>query len=301
MPTVDANGITIHYTVEGAGPPLMMLHGATSSPLEDWAAQRPLFRKAFRIYLPDARGHAGTKWDVRDGFTATCSSTTCCAFADALGLDTFHLVGFSMGAMTSTAFATRYPERLRTAIICGIDIFREPRACVARAADGSRARSCAKSRTGPRSSRRATARSRARVRGRTLLPAIVSDVGRPALPDPRGAAQHPPAGAAGVRRPRRLRAGRPRRRDLSPAARRAAAHRAQLSAPGHGLPARAVQSGRRPTSTDQPRKWPSNAPSASASATSRCRRGTPQSESQPLDGSAEEREAANHSASGRRR
>ena len=57
MPTVDANGITINYTVEGAGPPLIMLHGATSSPLEDWAAQRPSFRQAFRIYLPDARGH----------------------------------------------------------------------------------------------------------------------------------------------------------------------------------------------------------------------------------------------------
>ena len=79
-----------------------MLHGATSSPLEDWAAQRPLFRQAFRLYLLDARGHAGTKWDARDGFTnATCWSTTCSAFADALGLDTFHLVGFSMGAMTA--------------------------------------------------------------------------------------------------------------------------------------------------------------------------------------------------------
>ncbi len=132
MPTVEANGIAIEYTVEGAGPPLVMLHGATSTALEDYAAQRPLFRKAFRIHLVDARGHGGTRWDVRDGFNRDMLVDDLLAFVDALGLPTFHLVGFSMGAMTALTFATRHPERLRTAIVCGIDIQREPRASVAR-------------------------------------------------------------------------------------------------------------------------------------------------------------------------
>ncbi|MEP7159259.1 MAG: alpha/beta hydrolase, partial [Chloroflexota bacterium] len=132
MPLVRANGIDIQYTVEGAGPPLVMLHGATSSAEEDWAAQRPLFRKAFRVHLVDARGHAGTKWDVREGFSRDMLVDDLLAFADALGLATFHVVAFSMGAMTALTFATRYPERLRTAIICGIDILREPRTSVAR-------------------------------------------------------------------------------------------------------------------------------------------------------------------------
>ena len=132
MPTLDANGITINYTVEGAGPPLVMLHGATSAPLEDWAAQRPAFRKAFRLFLPDARGHAGTRWDVREGFSNELLVADLLAFVDALGLSTFHVVGFSMGAMTALRFATRYPDRLRTAIICGIDVQREPRARVAK-------------------------------------------------------------------------------------------------------------------------------------------------------------------------
>jgi len=132
VPTVDANGVTINYTVEGAGPPLVMLHGATSAPLEDWAAQRPAFRKAFRLYLPDARGHAGTKWDVREGFNNELLVADLLGFVDALGLSTFHVVGFSMGAMTALTFATRHPERLRTAVICGIDVEREPRARVAK-------------------------------------------------------------------------------------------------------------------------------------------------------------------------
>lgn len=132
MPLIRANGIDINYLVEGAGPPVVMLHGATSAAAEDWAAQRPLFKKAFRIYLVDARGHGGTKWDVRDGFTRDMMVDDLLAFADALNLETFHVVAFSMGAMTALTFATRHPERLRTAIICGIDIVREPRSRVAR-------------------------------------------------------------------------------------------------------------------------------------------------------------------------
>src|SRR3990172_13379124 len=132
MALIRANGIDVHYTVEGAGPPLIMLHGATSSAVEDWAAQRPLFKKAFRIHLVDARGHAGTKWDVRDGFSRDMLVDDLLAFADALDLATFHLVGFSLGAMTALTFATRHPDRLRTAVICGIDIVREPRTSVAR-------------------------------------------------------------------------------------------------------------------------------------------------------------------------
>ncbi|MBA2557607.1 MAG: alpha/beta hydrolase [Chloroflexi bacterium] len=132
MPTVRANGIDIHYTVEGAGPPMVMLHGATSSSLEDWSAQRPLFRRAFNLHLVDARGHAGTRWDARQGLDKDLLVDDLLAFADAVGLSTFHVVGFSLGAMTALTFATRFPERLRTALIAGIDVKREPRTRVAR-------------------------------------------------------------------------------------------------------------------------------------------------------------------------
>jgi pimeloyl-ACP methyl ester carboxylesterase len=132
MPVARANGLDIAYTVEGAGPPLVMLHGATSSAVEDWAAQRPLFRTAFRLYLVDARAHAGTRWDAADGFDRDMLVADLLAFVDTIGLSTFHVAAFSMGAMTALTFAVRHPDRLRTAIICGIDVQREPRASVAR-------------------------------------------------------------------------------------------------------------------------------------------------------------------------
>ncbi len=175
MPTVAANGIEIGYEVHGAGPPLIMLHGAASSSREDWAAQVPLFSKAFRLYLPDARSHATTRWDVRDGFSSAMLVADLEAFADSLGLDTFHLMGFSMGAVTGLTFATRHPERLRTLVVAGIATEREPRVSVLRRLIDPDRRPPA----GPLSEA-ALARRHDPVQGpdswRRLLPAILADV-----------------------------------------------------------------------------------------------------------------------------
>jgi pimeloyl-ACP methyl ester carboxylesterase len=132
VPSVRANGLDIGYEVQGAGPPLIMLHGATSSGREDFAAQVPLFSRAFQVFLPDARGHATTRWDPADGWSSDALVDDVAAFADAIGLTTFHLLGFSMGAMTGLQFAIRWPERLRTLIVAGITTQREPRASVVR-------------------------------------------------------------------------------------------------------------------------------------------------------------------------
>ena len=132
MPTLRANGLDVQFHVEGAGPPVVMLHGATSSGMDDWAAQRPGFRRAFRVYIPDARGHGGTRWDAADGWSSELLVDDLAAFVDALGLETFHLVGFSMGGSTALAYATREPARLRTLLVSGTDVQRQPNANVAR-------------------------------------------------------------------------------------------------------------------------------------------------------------------------
>ena len=132
MPLIRANGLDINYTAEGSGPPLVMLHGATSSALEDWSAQRPLFRQRFRLYLVDARGHAGTRWDATQGVSSSVMVDDLLAFVDAMGLATFHLAGFSMGALTALWFASRHPERLRTLVAVGVGIEHEPRTSVVR-------------------------------------------------------------------------------------------------------------------------------------------------------------------------
>ncbi|HYK95688.1 MAG TPA: alpha/beta hydrolase [Candidatus Dormibacteraeota bacterium] len=132
MPTIRANGLDVFYEIRGAGPPLILLHGATSLAHEDYAAQLPNLTRAFLVHLPDARGHGRTRWDAANGFEYGWLVDDLTAFVDALGLHSFHLAGFSMGAMTALMFGTRFPERLRTLVVVGITTHREPRASVGR-------------------------------------------------------------------------------------------------------------------------------------------------------------------------
>jgi pimeloyl-ACP methyl ester carboxylesterase len=132
VPELDVGDLRIHYTEEGEGPPLVLLHAATSSATEDWAAQRPILRQHFRLYLPDARGHARTRWDSQRGWSHAMLVADLLAFADALGLERFHVAGLSMGAGTALAFAAQHPERLASAIVAAAGVEREPRSSVAR-------------------------------------------------------------------------------------------------------------------------------------------------------------------------
>ena len=132
MPTIEANGLITAYEVDGAGPPLVMLHGATGSGRDHFATLRPVVTPGFRVYLPDARGHAGTRWDPADGWTTADLVDDVIGFVDALDLPTFHLLGYSMGGMTALHVAARCPERIRTLVAISIGADREPRLRVGR-------------------------------------------------------------------------------------------------------------------------------------------------------------------------
>lgn len=127
MPTIEANGLITAYDVDGAGPPLVMLHGATGSGREHFAKLRPVVTRGFQTYLPDARGHAGTRWDPAAGWTTADLVDDVIGFVDALDLPTFHLLGYSMGGMTALHVAARFPARVRTLVAVSIGAEREPR------------------------------------------------------------------------------------------------------------------------------------------------------------------------------
>jgi pimeloyl-ACP methyl ester carboxylesterase len=131
MPTIIANGLETAYEVDGSGPPLIMLHGATSSGREHFATLAPILADGFRVYLPDARGHAESG-GVSSGWTTLDLAADVLGFADAMRLPSFHLFGYSMGGMTALHVATTTPERIRTLVAVSIGTDREPRLSVAR-------------------------------------------------------------------------------------------------------------------------------------------------------------------------
>jgi len=132
MPELAVDGLGIHYTTEGEGPPLVLLHGATSTGTHDWGAQRPLLRQSFTLFMPDARGHGQTRWDIHDGWDPSLLVDDLLAFVDALGLARFRLMGLSMGGATALDFATRHPQRLECLVVVSASNETEPARSVAR-------------------------------------------------------------------------------------------------------------------------------------------------------------------------
>ncbi len=129
---LDANGLRVGYDVVGEGPPLVLLHSASSTGREDFGAQLPRLAQAFTCYLPDARGHGRTAYDAGLGLRLADLVADLEAFVDALDLGLLHLAGFSMGAATALAAAVRRPGRIRTLVLVGTAMEREPRTSVIR-------------------------------------------------------------------------------------------------------------------------------------------------------------------------
>ena len=184
MPTIQANDLEIWYEELGGGPPLIGLHGATSSGRADFGAQLPALATAFRVYLPDARGHGRTREDPDAGFHAEQLVDDLEHLMDALELSTAHLLGFSMGGHTALSFAARHPDRVRTLVVAGVSPDREPRASVVRRLlDPARIE-----RDDPAWADRLARRhdpGRGAGSWRRLLPAIADDVATQALLSPR--------------------------------------------------------------------------------------------------------------------
>lgn len=133
MPTIDANGLTVAYETAGTGPPLILLHGASTDARSQFGDLEAYTSLGLRAYAPDARGHSGTRFPVELGLRTTDLSDDVVAFADALGLERWHVLGYSMGGMTALHVAARHGARLLSLVVVSAAPEREPRLAVARA------------------------------------------------------------------------------------------------------------------------------------------------------------------------
>jgi len=56
----QANGLNIYYEEYGAGQPLLLIHGGSSTGRGAWDPIAPDLAKRFRVITPDSRGHGRT-------------------------------------------------------------------------------------------------------------------------------------------------------------------------------------------------------------------------------------------------
>ena len=115
MATVTVNDIQMAYSEQGTGETVVLLHGLGSCK-EDWQPQLQALVQQYRVIAPDLRGHGATT-KAKTGYNIAQYAADVLGLLDALRCDTVHLIGFSLGGMITLEFATRYPERLRSATV----------------------------------------------------------------------------------------------------------------------------------------------------------------------------------------
>lgn len=114
---IEANGHAFRAVDRGAGPPLVLLHGATQD-MSVWARQMRRFARTRRALAFDARGHGGTALGRLDGgLSLDVMAGDCLAVMDAAGIERAVLCGVSMGGMVALHVAARAPERVSALVL----------------------------------------------------------------------------------------------------------------------------------------------------------------------------------------
>jgi pimeloyl-ACP methyl ester carboxylesterase len=115
MKTITSStGATVSYSVEGAGPPLVLVHGAFSDHESNWTFVAPLFRQRFTVYAiarrgrgaTDATGHHTLEDEAQDvvGVVRTIGAPVC-------------LLGHSYGAHCASLAAAQLSGRVEKLVL----------------------------------------------------------------------------------------------------------------------------------------------------------------------------------------
>src|SRR4051794_14121345 len=112
MTIAEVNGQRLYQEVHGDGEPLLCVAGLTCDTLV-WIPQIHAFADAHRTVIFDNRD-AGQSSMAEGDYEIADMARDALALADHLELDTFHLLGVSMGGMIAQEIALAAPERVRT-------------------------------------------------------------------------------------------------------------------------------------------------------------------------------------------
>lgn len=116
----DSGGVRLHYTDEGAGEPVILIHGLAANADLNWRVPRVTRRLAreFRVIALDARGHGLSDHPTAPEAYGEEMVEDVIRLMDHLGIDRAHVAGYSMGGFITLKLAAKHPGRLLSAACC---------------------------------------------------------------------------------------------------------------------------------------------------------------------------------------
>ncbi|MDT7943163.1 MAG: alpha/beta hydrolase [Dehalococcoidia bacterium] len=108
------NGLRYHYVREGAGPPLLLVHGWPGFYYE-WHLNIGPLSQHFDVVAPDMRGFGYTEKPAlppEEGYTPAAMAEDLRALLEALGWERAYVVAHDFGAIWVQQLALTYPQRI---------------------------------------------------------------------------------------------------------------------------------------------------------------------------------------------
>ena len=116
----DSAGVRIHYTDEGQGEPLLLVHGLGATADLNWRLPgiTRMLARHFRVIAMDIRGHglSGKPEDSSQYGTQMVDDVV--RLMDHLKIKRVHIAGYSMGGFIALNLLAHHPDRVCCAAIC---------------------------------------------------------------------------------------------------------------------------------------------------------------------------------------
>jgi pimeloyl-ACP methyl ester carboxylesterase len=126
MNSFQSDGVEIAYIDEGAGEPVLLIHGFASNKAVNWVNTgwvETLKKAGRRVIALDNRGHGESeKLYDEAAYGARLMAEDARALLDHLSIERADVIGYSMGARIATFLAIAHPARVRRLVIGGLGI-----------------------------------------------------------------------------------------------------------------------------------------------------------------------------------
>jgi len=116
VPVARVGDIELDYERSGSGPPLLLIMGMSGTALHWRESFLELLRRDFEVIVYDHHG-VGASSRLEGSITIVEMALDAAGLLDALGIESAHVMGISMGGMVAQELALAHPERVRTLVL----------------------------------------------------------------------------------------------------------------------------------------------------------------------------------------
>jgi pimeloyl-ACP methyl ester carboxylesterase len=119
---LEVGGATIAYADEGAGAPVVLIHGCPFSSFV-WRNVIPVLATEHRCLAPDLLGLGDTETSPEADWSVTAQAEMVTGFLDALGLERVHVVGHDQGGAVAQLLVAHHPERVDRLVLSNAEAY----------------------------------------------------------------------------------------------------------------------------------------------------------------------------------